>query len=124
MSEHDLIAAWRASRWHVIVSQLGPTFLLTLTVWFLLIGLGDAEPPVKVAATGILLASGILGAVAQVSAADEGLAVIEDLRALPPATALGRRIAASANWMQVVKWVTPTIFVLIYLALLWAIFLG
>ena len=78
----------------------------------------------KVAATGILLASGILGAVAQVSAADEGLAVIEELRALPAATPLGRRVAASANWMQVVKWVTPTIFVLIYLALLWAIFLG
>lgn len=124
MTEHDLIAAWRASRWHIIVSQLGPTFLLTLTIWFLLLGLDEAEPPVKVAATGILLASGILGAVAQVSAADEGLAVIEELRALPAATPLGRRIAASANWMQVVKWVTPTIFVLIYLALLWAIFLG
>lgn len=124
MSEHDLIAAWRASRWHVIVSQLGPTFLLTLTTWFLIIGLADAELPVRVAAAGILLASGILGAVAQVSAANEGLAVIDDLRALPAATPLGRRIAASALWMQVVKWVTPTIFVLIYLALLWAMFLG
>jgi hypothetical protein len=124
MSELDLIAAWRASRWHIIVAQLGPTFLLTFTVWFLLIGLDEAAAPVKVAATGILLASGILGAVAQVSAADEGLAVIEELRALPAATPLGRRIAASANWMQIVKWVTPTIFVLIYLALLWAIFLG
>ena len=124
MSEHDLIAAWRESRWHIIVAQFAPTFLLTLTIWFLLLGLDDAEPPVKVAATGILLASGILGAVAQVSAADEGLAVIEELRALPAATPLGRRVAASANWMQVVKWVTPTIFVLIYLALLWAIFLG
>jgi hypothetical protein len=124
MSELDLIAAWRASRWHIIMAQLGPTFLLTFTVWFLLIGLDEAAAPVKVAATGILLASGILGAVAQVSAADEGLAVIEELRALPAATPLGRRIAASANWMQIVKWVTPTIFVLIYLALLWAIFLG
>jgi hypothetical protein len=124
MSELDLIAAWRASRWHIIVAQLGPTFLLTFTVWFLLIGLDEAAAPVKVAATGILLASGILGAVAQVSAADEGLAVIEELRALPAATPLGRSIAASANWMQIVKWVTPTIFVLIYLALLWAIFLG
>lgn len=124
MSEHDLIAAWRASRWHIIVSQLGPTFLLTLTVWLLLIGLDEAEPPVKAAAAGILLASGILGAVAQVSSANEGLAVIEGLRALPAATPLGRRIAASALWMQVVKWVTPTIFVLIYLALLWAMFLG
>ena len=124
MTEHDLIAAWRASRWHIIVSQLGPTFLLTLTVWLLLIGLDEAEPPVKAAAAGILLASGILGAVAQVSSANEGLAVIEGLRALPAATPLGRRIAASALWMQVVKWVTPTIFVLIYLALLWAMFLG
>ncbi|MEI5584745.1 MULTISPECIES: hypothetical protein [unclassified Agromyces] len=124
MSEHDLIAAWRASRWHVIVSQLGPTILLTLTTWFLLIGLDEAELPVRLAAAGVLLASGILGAVAQVSAADEGLAVVEELRALPAATPLGRRIAASARWMQVVKWVTPTIFVLIYLALLWAIFLG
>lgn len=124
MTEHDLIAAWRASRWHVIVSQLGPTFLLTLTVWFLLIGLDEAGLPVKIAAAGILLASGILGAVAQVSSANEGLAVIDDLRALPAATPLGRRVAASALWMQVVKWVTPAIFVLIYMALLWAIFLG
>lgn len=124
MTEHDLIAAWRASRWHVIVSQLGPTFLLTLTIWFLLIGLDEAGLPVKIAAAGILLASGILGAVAQVSSANEGLAVIDDLRALPAATPPGRRVAASALWMQVVKWVTPAIFVLIYLALLWAIFLG
>ncbi|MGR2752072.1 hypothetical protein [Agromyces arachidis] len=124
MSEHDLIAAWRASRWHVIVSQLGPTFLLALTIGFLLLGMDDADLPVKLAAAGILLASGVLGAVAQVSAANEGLAIIDDLRGLPAATPLGRRIAASALWMQVVKWVTPTIFVLIYLALLWAIFLG
>ena len=124
MTEHDLIAAWRASRWHIIAAQLAPTFLLALTVWFLMLGLGQAALATKLAAAGILLASGVLGAVAQISAADEGLAVIEELRTLPAATPLGRRIAASANWMQVVKWVTPTIFVLIYLALLWGVFLG
>ena len=58
MSEHDLIAAWRASRWHIIASQLGPTFLLTLTIWFLLLGLGDAEPPVKVAAADCTAGAG------------------------------------------------------------------
>ena len=43
--------------------------------------------------------------------------MVHELRALPAATALGRRVATSALWMQVVKWVTPTVFVLIYLAL-------
>lgn len=124
MTEHDLIAAWRASRWHIIAAQLAPTFLLALTVWFLMLGLGQAALATKLAAAGILLASGVLGAVAQISSADEGLAVVEDLRALPPVTALGRRVAASAFWMQVVKFVAPTIFVLIYLVLLVAIFLG
>lgn len=124
MSEHDLIAAWRESRWHIIVAQFAPTFLLALTLWFLLLGLGQAALPVKLAAAGILLASGVLGAVSQITAADEGLAVVADLRALPPVTPLGRRIAASAFWMTVVKFVTPTIFVLIYVALLWALFLG
>jgi len=55
MNELDLISLWTKTRWHIIVSQL--------------------------ATAGVLLASGILGAVAQVSAANEGLTIIEDLKA-------------------------------------------
>lgn len=121
MSELDLISAWRASRAHIIWAQIGPTFLLTLTIWFLLGGLGEADVATKLAAALILLASGVLGAVAQISAADEGLAVVAELKALPPVTAIGRRVAASAQWMQIVKFVTPAIFVVIYLVLLVAI---
>ena len=78
---------------HVIVSQLGPTFLLTLTVWFLLIGLDEAAVAVKLAAADPARVGGS-GAVAAVSAANEGLAVVHDeLRgaSCPRATALGRR---------------------------------
>jgi len=123
MTENELIALWTRARWHIIVSQLAPTFLLVLTVWLLLEGLGAAPLAVRLAATGILLASGVLGATAQFSAGQEALAVIDDLRALPATSAVGRRIIASARGVDIVRFVGPAIFVLTFAALLAALYL-
>jgi hypothetical protein len=73
---------------------------------------------------GILLASGILGAVAQITAATEGLAVSRALADLPAATPLGRSIAGMRWAMTIVRVVTPAVFVAIFLAELWALFIG
>lgn len=82
MTELELIGLWTRARWHVIVSQLGPTALLGFTVWLAMEGLGDARLAVRVAAAGILLASGILGALAQFSAASEARSIAAALAAL------------------------------------------
>lgn len=124
MTESDLITLWNKARWHLIVSQIAPTFLLTALVGFLAIGLDGASLGLKIGAAGILLASGILGAAVQISAANEGLAVIDDLRMIGAPSAVSRRIVASAPWINVVRIGTPAIFVVVYLALLSAVFLS
>ncbi|HSP52718.1 MAG TPA: hypothetical protein VLO00_07470 [Cryobacterium sp.] len=123
MTEHELISLWTRARWHIIVSQLAPTFLLTALVAFLSAGLAEAALSVRIAAAGILLASGILGALVQIASANEGLAIVADLRALPANSALGRGVIASAPWINVVRFLTPAVFVVVYVALLAALFL-
>jgi len=123
MTEIELINLWVKARWHIVISQLAPTFLLTALIGFLSLGLGQVPVSVKIGAAGVLLASGILGALAQIASANEGLAVTEDLAALPATSAVGRRIQASAPWISVVRFVTPTIFIVVYVALLAALFL-
>jgi len=123
LTETELIAQWNTARWHIIVSQLAPTFLLAVTVWMLVDGLAETELPVRLAAAGILLASGVLGAITQFAAASEGRAVIESLRSLPSSSTLSRRIVAMGRGVEIVRFVTPTIFVLTFVALLWALFL-
>lgn len=122
MTEKELIAAWSRARWHVIVSQLAPTALLGFTVWLGLQGLADAGLALRVAAAGILLASGLLGALAQYTAAGEALAASRDLAALAPGGALTRSIVATGPLMNVVRFVTPVIFVLVFVALIVAFF--
>lgn len=124
MAEHELVSLWTTARWHIIVSQFGPTFLLTASVFFVSGDISELDAAVRIAAAGILLAAGILGAVAQISAANEGLAVIRDLQSLGPVriSATASRIVKSAPWVNIVRFVTPAIFVVIYLALLWALF--
>ncbi len=123
MTENELIALWTRARWHIIISQLAPTFLLAVTVWMLIDGLADTALPVRLAATGILLASGVLGAAAQFAAAQEGRATIEELRALPGVSAIGRHIIASERGIDIVRFVGPAIFVVTFTALLWALYL-
>ncbi|WP_213813975.1 hypothetical protein [Glaciihabitans sp. dw_435] len=124
MTEFELQSLWSKARQHVIVSQLAPTFLLIVSVALLMAGLGHASVPIKLAAAGILLASGILGAVAQVSSANEALAIADEVSTVPGTGPLSSRIAAERPWINVVRLLTPAIFVLIYLALLWALFIN
>ncbi|KRF31199.1 hypothetical protein [Yonghaparkia sp. Soil809] len=123
MTEPELIAQWNTARWHIIVSQLAPTFLLAVTLWMLVDGLAETELPVRLAAAGILLASGVLGAITQFAAASEGRAIIESLRSMPSSSTLSRRIVAMGRGVEIVRFVTPAIFVLTFVALLWALFL-
>jgi hypothetical protein len=70
----------------------------------------------------ILLASGILGALAEFSAASQAQAVIDDLKTLPGASALRNRVISFRPWLDVVKFVTPAIFVAIFAALIIALY--
>ena len=123
MSERELIDLWTKARWHVIVSQLAPTLLLGFTVGLGIVGLGEATLAVRIAAAGILLASGILGALAQFSAASEGIAIARDLTAMAPTSAISQHIIRIAPLLNVVKFVTPAVFVVVFVALLVELFL-
>lgn len=123
MTEADLINAWVKARGHIIASQAAPTFLLTATVGFLALGLGSTDLAVRIAAAGILLASGIFGALIQIGAANEGLAVIAGLRALEAPSSLSQCIVTMASGVNIVRFVTPAIFIVVYIALLVALFL-
>jgi len=121
MNEQELIQNWQKTRLHIILAQLAPTALL---------GFAALATP-AIAASGwvmslafalILLASGILGALAEYSAAAEAQATIDDLKSLPGDSAQRRRIIAFRPWLEVVKYVTPAIFVAIFAVLLFALF--
>lgn len=124
LTELELVQLWSKARWHLIVSQLAPTTLLGFTVWLALEGLADATFAVRVAATGILLASGVLGALAQFSSAAEAQAIANDLKSIGATSFVAQRIVALAAWAWIVKFVTPTIFVVIFAALLTHVFLA
>lgn len=121
MTEHELLNLWAKARLHIVLSQLGPIFLLITTVALTLLGLQDAPDMVRWAALGILLASGILGALVQYSAAVEGMAIAKDLTGLSSQTQAARQVAAFAPWLNVVRFVTPAIFVVIFVLLLIAL---
>ena len=122
MTERDFIELWSKARWHIIVSQLAPTGLLGFTVWLGILHLGSTSLALRISAAGILLASGILGALAQYSAATEGMAIARDLAAVPPASITGRQIVALAPLLNVVRFVTPAIFIAVFVALMVELF--
>ncbi len=122
MTEHELHGMWVSARWHIIASQLAPTLLLAASVGFVMAGIGHMPTPIRLALALILLAGGILGFAAQYSAAAEMKAIASDLTALDTTSALTARIIQNAKRTSLVTSTGPTIFGLIYLALLWAIF--
>ena len=69
MNNAELIQQWNKLRDQVIFAQLAPSALLITSVALLQFGLADARAWVKLACAGILLASGILGALAEYAAA-------------------------------------------------------
>lgn len=114
MKELDLIQIWQKLRQQIMFSQLAPTFLLIVTIGLLLDSLAEASLPVRLATLGILLASGIFGFLAQYSCASEAQAVIADLKALPNLSRVGSKLLGFSAWINVVRFVTPTIFIFIF----------
>jgi len=124
MTNAELIQQWNKLRDQVIIAQLAPSALLITSVALLQFGLADARTWVKLAFAGILLASGILGALAEYAAATEAMAVAADLALNENQNRLTKQIIAFSPWMNVVRFVTPAIFIAIFVAILIALFFG
>jgi ABC-type multidrug transport system fused ATPase/permease subunit len=117
MNELELVQLWNRLRNQIIFSQLAPTFLLIVTVGLLNDGLTDAAESVKWATLGILLASGVFGFLAQYSAATEARAVLSDLKTLKSKSKVSNQLLRFTKWLDVIRFVTPSIFVAIYVLL-------
>jgi hypothetical protein len=116
MNEQQLISNWSKLRTHLIVSQLAPTFLLITTIG-LVPTIRSAGSFAVWATIGILLASGILGALVQFAAASEAQAVASELSKTSKHSKLTKAIGVSARALDIAKFVTPTIFIAIFVAL-------
>jgi hypothetical protein len=123
MTENELLGLWQKARLHIVLSQMAPTFLLIATVALFPLGLGQAPIVVRLAALGILLAAGILGALVKFGSAAEAQAVAADLAALKTRSAMSERAITIAPWLNVVKFATPAIFGVIFLLLMAALLL-
>ena len=117
MTEAELINLWNKLRNQVIFSQLVPTFLLIVTIALINDGLANSAIEVRLATMGILLASGIFGYLAQYSTATEARAVLAEIRTLKTKSKVSSQLLKFANWLDVIRYVTPTIFVAIYVFL-------
>jgi hypothetical protein len=121
MTEKDLLELWLKTRNQLIISQLAPTFLLITTVG--LVGtIRDLGIYVCLATAGILLASGILGALVQYSASVEGQAIAADLKNLPSKSLVASKISCLGPWLNVSRFLTPAVFASIFAFLLVALF--
>lgn len=117
MKEQDLVVLWNRLRNQIIFSQLAPTFLLIVTIGLLNDGLADSADVVKWATLGILLASGIFGFLAQYSSATEARAVLSDLKTLKSKSKVSIQLVRFNSWLNLIRFVTPSIFVGIYVLL-------
>ena len=115
MSEAELIHEFQRNRLHIILAQLAPTGLLAFAA-IATPAIAQSNDFVVHAFALILLASGILGALAEYSAAAQAQAAIDDLKTLPGSSAIRTRIIAFRPWLEVVKYVTPAIFSAIFVA--------
>jgi hypothetical protein len=116
MNEQELIQLWNKSRNQLVLAQLAPTFLL-ITAAGLVTEIRTAGTYTVWGVIGILLASGILGALVEFSAAHEAQAIAADIKALGSKSRTSAAIAATAPWLHVAKYLTPAIFVGIFIAL-------
>lgn len=122
MTEAELIREFQTNRLHLILAQLGPTGLLAFAA-IATPAITQSGDYLKLAFALILLASGILGAFAEFSAAAQAQAVIDDLKALDGKSALRSRIISYRSWFEIAKYLTPAIFVAIFVAILGALYL-
>jgi hypothetical protein len=116
MNEKDLIELWNKSRNQLIIAQFAPTFLLITTAG-LIPQVREAGCTTVWAVLGILLASGILGALVEYSAAHEAQSIAKDISSLGSTSAISKTILKTAPWLHVAKYVTPAIFIGIFVAL-------
>jgi hypothetical protein len=100
---------------------LAPTFLLIVTIALLNDGITGQPVVLKLALLGILLASGIFGYLAQYSAATEARALLADIRTLKTKSKLSSQLLKFSKWLDVIRYVTPTIFAAIYVLLVIAL---
>jgi hypothetical protein len=122
MTEAELIREFQKNRLHIVLAQLAPTALLAFAAFATPTIAGYPIAVVHSFAL-ILLASGILGALVEFSAATQAQAVIDDLKTLPGTSALRNRVISFRPWLEVVKFVTPAIFTAIFVALMVALYL-
>ena len=120
MTEFELIHLWNKSRNQLIFAQLAPTFLLITTAG-LINDLKEYGNYVVWAVIGILLASGILGALVEFSAAHEAQAIAADIEKIDSKNRISKTIIKVAPWLHIAKYLTPTIFVGIFIALVMAL---
>ena len=121
MTEKDLLELWLRTRNQLVISQLAPTFLLITAVG--LVGtIRELGLYVSLAAAGILLASGILGALVQYSASVEAQAIAIDLKIMPSKSLVASRVISLGPWLNVSRFLTPAIFSAIFAFLLLALF--
>ena len=116
MTEKELLDLWNRARTHLVFAQLAPTFLL-ITAVGLVPAIREAGSFTTWAALGILLASGILGAVVQFSSATEAQAIAAELSKATKHSRIAKSISSSARLLDIAKYVTPTIFIAIFVAL-------
>lgn len=122
MNERELIQLFGKSWMKIIISQLAPTALLITTIALLQFGLAEAKFPVRIAAALILLASGVLGALAQYASANEAVEIAKTLKKEFGNSLVAKQIHNHSKWLFVVKFVTPAIFTAIFVAILIALF--
>jgi hypothetical protein len=120
VTEKDLLDLWNRARTHLVFAQLAPTFLLITTVG-LVPAVRESGSAAIWATLGILLASGILGALVEFAAAHEAQAIARDLAGIAKPSHASRTAIRFAPWLHVAKFVTPTIFVGIFIALTFAL---
>jgi len=122
MTEAELIREFQKNRLHIVLAQLAPTALLAFAAFATPTIAGYPMAVVHSFAL-ILLASGILGALVEFSAAAQAQAAIDDLKTLPGTSALRARVISFRPWLEVVKFVTPALFTAIFVALMVALYL-
>ena len=116
LNENELIQLWNKSRNQLVIAQLAPTFLLITTAG-LVPAVREAGSYTVWGVLGILLASGILGALVEFSAAHEAQAISADIKTLGSGSRISATIAKTSPWLNVAKYLTPAIFVGIFVAL-------
>jgi hypothetical protein len=121
MSEKELIRIWMQNRNQIILSQIAPTALLGASP-FIVSLLLEQSLALKISFSLILLASGILGAWAQFSAAEENEAVAISLGELKRKSEVSRQLIQRAPMLSIIKWGTTTIFTGVFIAILIALF--